>query len=247
MEKRFGLLGKNISYSFSRKYFTEKFKKLDLKQFEYVNYDLERIEEFSSKVLIDKNILGGLNITIPYKEQIIPFLDEVDSEAKSIGAVNTIKILDDGRLKGYNTDAYGFETSLKSCWKGDENGALILGTGGASKAIAHVLQKLDIPFLFVSRAKSNEQIISYQDLNEQVILEHELIINCSPLGTYPDIEAKPDIPYEFLTNRHLLFDLIYNPEMTTFLKMGEKAGAIVKNGSSMLKHQADRSWEIWNA
>ena len=247
MEKRFGLLGKNISYSFSRKYFTEKFKKLDLKQFEYVNYDLERIEEFSSKVLIDKNILGGLNITIPYKEQIIPFLDEIDSEAESIGAVNTIKILDDGRLKGYNTDAYGFETSLKSCWKGDENGALILGTGGASKAIAHVLQKLGIPFLFVSRAKSNEQIISYQELNEQVILEHELIINCSPLGTYPDIEAKPDLPYEFLTNRHLLFDLIYNPEMTTFLKMGEKAGAIVKNGGSMLKHQADRSWEIWNA
>ena len=247
MEKRFGLLGKDISYSFSRKYFTEKFKKLGLKQFEYVNYDLARIEEFSSKVLIDKNILGGLNITIPYKEQIIPFLDEVDSEAESIGAVNTIKILDDGRLKGYNTDAYGFETSLKSCWKGDENGALILGTGGASKAIAHVLQKLDIPFLFVSRAKSNEQIISYQDLNEQVILEHELIINCSPLGTYPDVEAKPDLPYEFLTNRHLLFDLIYNPEMTTFLKMGEKAGAIVKNGSSMLKHQADRSWEIWNA
>ncbi len=247
MKKRFGLVGKNISYSFSRKYFTEKFKNLDLKQFEYVNYDLDRIEEFSSKVLIDKNFLGGLNVTIPYKEEIIPFLDEVEEEAGKIGAVNTVKILDDGRLKGYNTDAYGFETSLKSCWKGDEQGALILGTGGASKAIAHVLKKLNIPFFFVSRAKSNEQTISYQDVNKQMILEHELIINCSPIGTFPDIDLKPDLPYGFLTDRHLLFDLIYNPEMTAFLKMGLKVGAIVQNGSSMLKHQADRSWEIWNS
>ncbi len=246
MEKRFGLLGKNISYSFSKKYFTEKFKALDLKQFEYVNYDLEQIEDFSKNVLIDKEILGGLNVTIPYKELVIPFLDEIDEDADKIGAVNTIKILENGKLKGYNTDAYGFETSLKSCWKGDEQGALILGTGGASKAIAHVLRKLGISFLFVSRAKSNEQTVSYKDLDEKLILEHELIINCSPLGTYPDIHAKPEIPYGFLTERHLLFDLIYNPEMTAFLKMGETAGAIVKNGSSMLKHQADRSWEIWN-
>ncbi len=246
MEKRFGLLGKNISYSFSKKYFTEKFKALDLKQFEYVNYDLEQIEDFSKNVLIDKEILGGLNVTIPYKELVIPFLDEIDEDADKIGAVNTIKILENGKLKGYNTDAYGFETSLKSCWKGDEQGALILGTGGASKAIAHVLRKLGISFLFVSRAKSNEQTVSYKDLDEKLILEHELIINCSPLGTYPDINAKPELPYGFLTERHLLFDLIYNPEMTAFLKMGETAGAIVKNGSSMLKHQADRSWEIWN-
>jgi len=247
MEKRFGLLGKNISYSFSRKYFTEKFKELNLKEYEYVNYDLEQIEDFSKTVLVDHDFLGGLNVTIPYKEQIVSFLDEVDEEAKEIGAVNTIKILQDGRLKGFNTDAYGFETALKSCWKGDEKGALILGTGGASKAIAHVLKKLGISFLFVSRSKSNEHIISYEDLNKKEILEHELIINCSPLGTFPDIEAKPDLPYEFLTSRHLLFDLIYNPELTAFLKMGVKAGAIVKNGSSMLKHQADRSWEIWNS
>lgn len=247
MEKRFGLIGKNISYSFSRNYFTEKFKSLDLKNFEYVNYDLEKIEYFSKDVLKDRPILGGLNVTIPYKELIMPFMDELDAEARSIGAVNTIKILDDGRLKGYNTDAYGFETSLKSCWKGNENGALILGTGGASKAIAHVLQKLGIPFYFVSRAKSNDQTISYQDLDKKQILEHELIINCSPLGTYPDVNEKPNLPYEFLTERHLLFDLIYNPERTAFLKMGLEAGAIVKNGSSMLKHQADRAWEIWNS
>ena len=247
MEKRFGLIGKNISYSFSKNYFTEKFKSLDLKHFEYVNYDLEKIEYFSKDVLADKPILGGLNVTIPYKELIMPFIDELDDEASSIGAVNTIKILSDGRLKGYNTDAYGFETSLKSCWKGNEQGALILGTGGASKAIAYVLQKLGIPFLFVSRAKSNDQTISYKDLDKKQILEHELIINCSPLGTYPDVNAKPNLPYEFLTERHLLFNLIYNPEMTAFLKMGLEAGAIVKNGSSMLKHQADRAWEIWNS
>jgi len=247
MEKRFGLIGKNISYSFSKNYFTEKFKLLGLNNCEYVNYDLEEIKYFSKEVLKDKSILGGLNVTIPYKELIMPYLDEVDEEANSIGAVNTIKILNDGRLKGFNTDAFGFETSLKSCWKGNEQGALILGTGGASKAIAHVLRKLEIPFLFVSRAKSNDQTISYEDLDKKQIAEHELIINCSPLGTYPDVNAKPNLPYEFLTERHLLFDLIYNPERTAFLKLGLKAGAIVKNGSSMLKHQADRAWEIWNS
>lgn len=247
MKKRFGLIGKNISYSFSKNYFTEKFKLLDLKQSEYVNYDLEKIEDFSKSVLADKDILGGLNVTIPYKERIMPYLDEIDDEARSIGAVNTIKILSNGMLRGYNTDAYGFETSLKSCWKGDEKGALILGTGGASKAIAYVLHQLDIPFLFVSRTKSDAQTIAYQDVGESQLLEHELIINCSPLGTYPDIDAKPDLPYEFLTERHLLFDLIYNPELTAFLKMGLESGAIVKNGSDMLKHQADRAWEIWNS
>lgn len=247
MKKRFGLIGKNISYSFSKNYFTEKFKLLDLKQSEYVNYDLEKIEDFSKSVLADKDILGGLNVTIPYKERIMPYLDEIDDEARSIGAVNTIKILSSGMLRGYNTDAYGFETSLKSCWKGDEKGALILGTGGASKAIANVLHQLDIPFLFVSRTKSDAQTIAYQDVDESQLLEHELIINCSPLGTYPDIDAKPDLPYEFLTERHLLFDLIYNPELTAFLKMGLESGAIVKNGSDMLKHQADRAWEIWNS
>ena len=247
MKKRFGLIGKNISYSFSKNYFTEKFKLLDLKQSEYVNYDLEKIEDFSKSVLADKDILGGLNVTIPYKERIMPYLDEIDDEARSIGAVNTIKILSSGMLRGYNTDAYGFETSLKSCWKGDEKGALILGTGGASKAIAYVLHQLDIPFLFVSRTKSDAQTIAYQDVDESQLLEHELIINCSPLGTYPDIDAKPDLPYEFLTERHLLFDLIYNPELTAFLKMGLESGAIVKNGSDMLKHQADRAWEIWNS
>ncbi len=247
IEKRFGLLGKNISYSFSKKYFTEKFNTLGLTNYEYVNYDLQVIEDFKKDVLKDLDMLGGLNVTIPYKESIIPFLDEIDDEAQSIGAVNTIKILDNKRLKGFNTDAYGFETSLRSCWRGNEKGALILGTGGASKAVAHVLSKLGISFLFVSRNKKSANMIGYNDIDRGVIQEHEMIINCSPLGTFPDIEARPDLPYEFITSKHLLYDLIYNPEKTTFLKMGENAGAIFSNGSSMLAYQADKSWAIWKS
>lgn len=247
IEKRFGLLGKNISYSFSRTYFTKKFDSLGLSQYEYVNYDLDKIEYFNKDVLKDLIFLGGLNVTIPYKQSIMPYLDEIDEEAKSIGAVNTIKILANNNLKGFNTDAYGFETSLRSCWRGNEKGALILGTGGASKAVAHVLKKLGVSFLFVSRNKTSEKTISYQQINEKILREHEMIINCSPLGTFPDVNAKPDLPYEFLTDRHLLYDLIYNPEKTTFLKMGENSGAIIMNGESMLKHQADRSWQIWNS
>ncbi len=247
IEKRFGLLGKDISYSFSKKYFTEKFSKLGLRHYEYVNYDLQMIQDFKNEVLKDLHILGGLNVTIPYKESIIPFLDEIDDEAESIGAVNTIKILDNKTLKGFNTDAYGFETSLRSCWRGNEKGALILGTGGASKAVAHVLRKLGISFLFVSRNKRSDHMISYRDIDRLIMQQHEMIINCSPMGTFPEIEAKPDLPYEFLTSKHLLYDLIYNPEKTAFLKMGENAGAIISNGGSMLAFQADKSWEIWNS
>lgn len=247
IEKRFGLLGKQISYSFSRKYFTEKFERLGLSQFEYVNYDLEQIEDFEKEVLKDIELLGGLNVTIPYKQSVMSYLDEIDIQAQTIGAVNTIKVLDNHKLKGFNTDAYGFETALKSCWRGTEQGALILGTGGASKAVAYVLDKLNINFLFVSRNKANEQTIGYEDIDEKIVKEHEMIINCSPLGTFPNVELKPVLPYQFLTDRHLLYDLIYNPEKTAFLKMGEQAGAIIMNGRSMLEHQADKSWEIWNS
>lgn len=247
IEKRFGLLGKDISYSFSRKYFTEKFERLGLVQYEYVNYDLVRIENFNQDVLKDINYLGGVNVTIPYKQSVIQYLDSIDDEARKIGAVNTIKIMEDYSLRGYNTDAYGFETSLKSCWRGNETGALILGTGGASRAIAHVLEQLGVSFLFVSRRKSAENVISYEQVDQEIIESHQMIINCSPLGTFPNIESKPKLPYEFLTNKHLLYDLIYNPSKTAFLKMGEKAGAIICNGKSMLEHQAERSWEIWNS
>lgn len=247
IEKRFGLIGKNIAYSFSKKYFTEKFDELGLERFEYINYDLGQIEDFDELVLKDLNILGGLNVTIPYKQSIMPYLDEIDDEALSIGAVNTIKALDDKRLKGFNTDAYGFETSLKSYWRGHEKNALILGTGGASKAVAHVLKKMGISFLFVSRGKKTNGMVNYKEIGKELLIKHELIINCSPVGTFPNVEAMPDLPYEYLTENHLLYDLIYNPHRTSFLKKGEEAGSIVINGESMLIHQADRSWEIWNS
>lgn len=247
MYKKYGLLGKNIAYSFSKKYFTDKFESLNLRHFEYVNFDLEKIEFFKDQVLCDIDILGGMNVTIPYKESIIPYLDEVDEQAAAIGAVNTIKILEGNRLKGFNTDAYGFEKSLKSCWRGDETKALILGTGGASKAIAFVLDSLNVNYLFVSRSSGRSNTVTYEALDKALISSHEMIINCSPLGTYPDIDLKPKLPYEFLTDRHLLFDLIYNPAKTAFLQMGEKAGATIMNGRSMLEYQAEKSWEIWNS
>jgi shikimate dehydrogenase len=247
IKKKFGLVGKQISYSFSRKYFSEKFKAMGLVQYEYVNYDLSSIEEFPVKVLADIEGIGGLNVTIPYKESIMAYLDEIDEQAAQIGAVNTIKILEGNKLKGYNTDAYGFEKSLRSGWKKHQNKALILGTGGASKAVAFVLDAMKIEYLFVSRKPSGSGIISYADLNKNIIREHQLIINCSPVGTFPHLDERPDIPYDFITDRHFLYDLIYNPEKTSFLKMGESKGAAIINGRSMLEFQAERAWMIWNS
>jgi len=246
-EKKFGLLGKDIAYSFSKKYFTDKFESLKLSRYTYRNYDIARIELFRETVIQDIDILGGLNVTIPYKESVIPYLDEIDEQASRIGAVNTIKILNNKKLKGFNTDVFGFEKSLKSCWRGDEKKALILGTGGASKAVAFVLGELGVDYLFVSRSSGQANVVTYASLNKQIIQEHEMIINCSPLGTFPNVEAKPDLPYEFLSDQHLLYDLIYNPVKTTFLQMGEKAGATIMNGRSMLEFQAEKSWEIWNS
>ena len=246
-EKKFGLLGKDIAYSFSKKYFTDKFESLKLPHYTYRNYDIARIELFRTTVMQDIHILGGLNVTIPYKESINPYLDEIDKQASRIAAVNTIKILNNKKLKGFNTDVFGFEKSLKSCWRGDEKKALILGTGGASKAVAFVLGELGVDYLFVSRSSGQPKAVTYASLNKQIIQEHEMIINCSPLGTFPDIDAKPDLPYEFLSDQHLLYDLIYNPVKTAFLQMGEKAGATIMNGKSMLEFQAEKSWEIWNS
>lgn len=245
--KKFGLLGRDISYSFSRNYFTEKFSKLQLKTYTYENFDIPSIEDFP--LILDKDIetLQGINVTIPYKEEVIQYMDEIDEDAAKIGAVNTIKVLEGGLLKGFNTDAYGFEYSLKPLLHGGVTGALILGTGGASKAIAFVLQKLKIPFMFVSRNPKNEHTLSYDDLNEISVKNSLLIVNCTPLGTHPEIEKFPPIPYQFLTENHILFDLIYNPEVSTFLAKGKERKAITKNGRQMLELQADKSWEIWNS
>ncbi|NNL02659.1 MAG: shikimate dehydrogenase [Eudoraea sp.] len=240
----FGLIGKNISYSFSKTYFNNKFTSLNLQGYSYENFDIPDLEEFPS--LIERNkTLRGLNVTIPYKEDIIPYLDSLDKKAKRIGAVNTIKFTKEG-LRGYNTDVYGFKKSIEPFLKESHKKALILGTGGASKAVAFVLNELGISFKYVSRNPIGDQI-GYSELNKKIISTHTVLINCTPLGTFPNTEAKPGIPYEFLTSNHLLFDLIYNPEKTAFLLSGEHKGAIICNGAEMLELQAEKAWQIWNS
>ena len=241
---KYGLIGRNISYSFSRSYFSAKFKELGLDHCSYENFDLESIEEFPALVSGNGN-LAGLNVTIPYKEAIMPFLDAIDPRALEIGAVNTIAFAAKG-LIGYNTDVYGFRKALVSQLRKTDQGALILGTGGASKAVAFVLEELGIEFRFVSR-NPVEGELQYSEINDEIIETHSLIINSTPLGTFPNIEQKPDIPYELIGPEHFLFDLIYNPAKTAFLKLGETAGARCLNGLSMLEFQAEKAWEIWNA
>jgi len=248
MNKRtkFGLIGKNISYSFSKGYFLEKFKNLKLDDLSYHNFDIPEIEEFPFLIYQQEEEFRGFNVTIPYKQSIMKYLSEIDSDAEKIGAVNTIKIMDDNSLKGYNTDSYGFENALKSDLSEHHKKALILGTGGASKAVAFVLNALKIDFLFVSRNPSKEMEISYDDLSKEIIESYSLIINSTPVGTHPNIDNRPNIPYQYLTSKHYLFDLIYNPSETKFLKIGKEKGAIVKNGLEMLELQAEKSWKIWN-
>ena len=243
--KLYGLLGKNISYSFSRGYFTDKFEKLKLKKSKYVNFDLQNIEDFPS--IIDENEhLKGINVTIPYKEEIIPFLSKIDKTAKKIGAVNTIKFTKRGNLKGYNSDVVGFENSLIPLLKKHHKRALILGTGGASKAIAYALKRNDIKYKFVSRNPEGKKEISYDSLTKEVMEKHTIIINSTPLGTFPDIDKCPNIPYQLITKNHILYDLIYNPAISTFLSKGKEKEAITKNGLQMLELQAEESWRIWN-
>ncbi|MBC8768054.1 shikimate dehydrogenase [Arenibacter sp. BSSL-BM3] len=243
-KNRFGLIGKDISYSFSRGYFTKKFSDLGLEQHSYENFDLEQIDLF--KNLMEQNSdIKGFNVTIPYKEQIMPFLSKIDEEAQAIGAVNTIRIVENETI-GYNTDVYGFQKSIEPYIRTHHKKALILGTGGASKAVAFVLNKLGITYKFVSRNPKKGQL-NYIDLSKEVLSEYTVIVNCTPLGTYPNINDKPDIPYHFITNQHLLFDLIYNPEKTAFLLAGEQEGGKISNGTNMLQFQAEKSWEIWNS
>ncbi len=246
LKQLFGLVGRDIEYSFSRNYFQNKFEALQLIDCKYVNFDLESIDVFRETISANRPILKGLNVTIPYKEAVIPFLDQLDSEAQQIGAVNTISIKPSGKLVGYNTDVYGFEQALRPMLNQTVKRALILGTGGASKAVAFVLHKLNIEFYFVSRSSKNAQTLAYSDIDKSLIENHALIVNCTPLGTHPNIEECPDLPYEFLNNNHILFDLIYNPTLTTFLSKGKAVGAQYSNGYKMLEFQAEKSWDIWN-
>jgi shikimate dehydrogenase len=247
-EKRnrvFGLLGKNISYSFSRGYFTKKFEDLDLKTCAYKNFDIQEISKFTS-IIKNESFLEGMNVTIPYKEEVIQYLDILDNTAKEIGAVNTIKITKRGNLKGYNTDSVGFENSISGYLENHHKFALILGTGGASKAVAYALKKNKIKYKFVSRNPLGKREISYQDLTEEILHKYHIIINCTPLGTAPNVHLSPNIPYQFLSKKHLLFDLIYNPAISVFLSKGKEKGATIKNGYEMLEIQAEESWRIWN-
>lgn len=241
---KYGLLGKHISYSFSRSYFSKKFESENLKH-TYVNFDIEAIEMLT-QIIENNPSIRGMNVTIPYKEAVIPFLDKINKKAKKIGAVNTIKFTKNEKLVGYNTDYYGFKNSLKPLLQQQSYQALILGTGGASKAVAFAFKKLSIPYKFVSRTSKNGTILTYSDLSENIINSHKIIVNCTPLGTFPNINNCPEIPYNGITEHHILYDLIYNPSETKFLKKGKDQGAQTINGLKMLQLQAEKSWEIWN-
>jgi shikimate dehydrogenase len=239
----FGLIGYPLTHSFSKKFFTEKFEKEGLTDCKYELFSISTINELIS-VLDQHPDLYGLNVTIPYKEQVLSFLDDTDDVVKKIKACNCI-IIKNGKLKGYNTDVEGFERSLKKQLQPHHKKALILGTGGAAKAVEFVLQKLEIDFNYVSR-KPSVNNYSYNQLTPGIITDHSLIINTTPLGLYPAVNEAPPIPYEALTANHYLFDLVYNPEKTLFLRMGEERGAAIKNGYEMLVIQAEESWKIWN-
>lgn len=247
---KYGLLGRNIEYSFSRRYFASKFEKESIKA-TYVNLDSKTVKEVK-EYLLDSDI-KGYNVTIPYKQEVIPFLDRLSDDALSIGAVNTIKRTQSGELIGYNTDHIGFKESLLEYCDDDflktketflPMQALILGTGGASKAVAYALEGIGFKAIFVSRSRS-KNILSYEDINKTHIDNSSIIVNCTPLGTSPDIDVCPSIPYQYLSDNHVLYDLIYNPQKTLFLKKGEGEGATIISGLRMLELQAEAAWNIW--
>ena len=243
--KLYGLIGFPLTHSFSKKYFTEKFQRENITDSNYENFPLLSLDEFPGLIHSHPE-LKGLNVTIPYKEQMLKFLDEIDEAAKEIGAVNTIKIAD-GKLKGFNTDYLGFMQSIIKILEPHHSHALILGTGGSSKAVGYGLKKMGIDFHYVSRNPEQLEELNYSELDKDAIRSHKLIINTTPLGMFPDVDQCPPISYEFLTASHLLYDLIYNPEETLFLKKGKEQMAKTENGLEMLQLQAERSWEIWNS
>ncbi len=242
MKNRFGLIGFPLSHSFSEDYFATKFKKEGIVDHRYDLFSLKSIDKIIEILGTIQN-LKGLNVTIPYKEKVISYLYDISKEAAEVGAVNTIKIID-GKLYGFNTDVYGFEFSLLKFLERKNVNALVLGSGGASKAIQYVLRKNKIEYNVVSRNPLRGDLI-YENLNAEVVDNHHLIINTTPLGTFPKNDACPQIPFKFLTAKHYLYDLVYNPEKSLFLHRGEERGAKIKNGLEMLELQAEKAWEIW--
>jgi shikimate dehydrogenase len=239
----FGLIGYPLTHSFSKNFFSEKFKQEKIEDCVYENFQLDNINHLS-KVLNEHPELEGINVTIPYKESVLQFLNDSNEIVKQIGACNCIKIKN-RKLVGYNTDVFGFEKSLESKLQSHHAKALILGTGGAAKAVEFVMKKKNISYQYVSRKSENG--LKYDQVTEDLIKRNTLILNTTPVGMYPHVDEIPPLPYNAITNRHLLFDLIYNPEKTLFLKEGEKRGAIIQNGYDMLIYQAEESWRIWNS
>lgn len=243
--KIYGLIGRSLGHSFSKEYFKKKFERENIHDCTYLNFELKDLKKEVPALKKEPNI-KGLNVTIPYKTDIIPFLDETSAEVAEIGACNCVQI-QDGKWKGFNTDVAGFEKSFLPHLRSVHKKALVLGTGGASKAVVFVLKKLGIDFLKVSRNKSNAgSVISYEDVLPEMLREFQIVINCTPVGTFPAVEEFPPLPYESVSSDNYFFDLIYNPAKTVFLAAAEKRGATIENGSNMLAIQADESWKIWN-
>jgi len=245
--QKYGLIGYPLRHSFSIGYFNEKFRAEGIDA-EYVNFEIPNISEFTG-IVVENPTLAGLNVTIPYKEQVIPYLHELDKETAEIGAVNVIKIVRKKgkiRLIGYNSDIIGFTQSIEPLLQPHHKKALLLGTGGASKAVFYGLRRLGIGSTFVSRTQE-KNTITYQDLTPEIIKEHTIIVNCTPVGMYPHVDECPNIPYEEITSDHLLYDLLYNPNVTLFMRKGQAQGAVTKNGLEMLLLQAFAAWDIWNS
>jgi shikimate dehydrogenase len=245
--KKYGLTGYPLGHSFSKQYFAEKFRNENIADCVYDNYPLENISLLPDLV-IREPLLLGLNVTIPHKKAVIPFLNKISDLAAEVGAVNVLKIkrISSGVvLSGFNTDVPGFTEALMKYFRSDVKKAIVLGTGGSSGAVCYSLNKLGFDLIRVSRNK-DEDIIAYKDLSREILLGASLIVNTTPLGMYPDVDACPEIDYSLLDSRHMLFDLVYNPEVTLFLKRGKDRGCTVLNGLEMLKIQAEKSWKIWN-
>jgi len=245
--KLFGLIGNPLTHSYSEKYFIEKFKKENISDCEYRLFPIKSIAQLPDLLKNNPDLLG-LNVTTPFKKEVLNYIDEPDIIVKGIESANTIKIeKKQGKffLKAYNTDIYGFYHSFQPLLKTYHKKALLLGTGGGASAVEFILQLLKIEYLIVSRTPTKKQI-SYDEIDKSIIQNHQLIINATPVGTFPNINQSPEIPYQFLTSEHFLFDLVYNPSETEFLKQGKKQGAKIQNGMQMLKLQADKAWELWN-
>ena len=238
-QKKLGIIGKNISYSFSKKYFEDKFQRLMLKNYAYDVYDFQDL--YGIENLLETPDLLGLNVTIPFKEKILPYLDELSDEAQKTGAVNCI-LIKNGIKKGFNTDVYGFEKTLLLHRKASHDSAIILGNGGAAKAVQYVLEQHQIPYITVSRTTD----LNYENLSSEIVAKHPLIIQCTPVGTFPNVDDCLKFPFEGITENHLIIDLIYNPNYTSFIKKAAEKGAKTVNGFYMLEQQAEKNWEIWN-